>query len=94
VIARHPHVERVLAGHVHCALATRFHGTVAMTCAATASRIDFDLSRPDRIALVDGPPEYLLHAWDDAAGLRTTAVVVGATGPRREVYDGARWLAS
>ncbi len=94
VIARHPQVERIVAGHVHCGLTRRFHGTIAMTCAATSSCIDFDLSRPDRIALVEGPMEYLLHAWDSAAGLRTFAGVVGASGERREIHDGTRWAPS
>jgi 3',5'-cyclic AMP phosphodiesterase CpdA len=92
LIERHPQVERLLAGHVHCALARRFHGTIAMTAVATASRIDLDLSRPDCVALVEGPPEILLHAWDDAAGLRSFSCVVGEPGARQVVYDGADWL--
>lgn len=91
IVARHPQIERILAGHVHCAVEQRFHGTIAMTCVACSSRIDHDLSRPDRVALIDGPPECLLHTWTGTTGLLTTTSVVGEPGTREEIFDGVRW---
>lgn len=93
VIARHPQVEAIVAGHVHLMLVRRFRGTVAMTAVATSSRIDFDVTRPDRLALVEGPIEYLVHAWSPEHGLRTSVRGVAIGAGRREIHDGTRWLA-
>lgn len=93
VIARHAPVEAIVAGHVHLMVVRRFRGTVAMTAVATSSRIDFDLSRPDRLALVEGPIEYLVHAWSPEHGLRTSVRGVAIGADRREIHDGTRWLA-
>jgi len=92
IVARHAQVEAIVAGHVHCALVRRFHGTVASTATGISSRIEFDLSRPGRVALVDSPVELVVHAWDATLGLRSHAWAPGTTGPRREIHDGARWL--
>ncbi len=92
VVERHAQVEAIVAGHVHCALVRRFHGTVASTAAGISSRIDFDLSRPERVALVESPVELVAHAWDAGCGLRSHAWSPGTTGPRREIHDGTRWL--
>jgi 3',5'-cyclic AMP phosphodiesterase CpdA len=91
VVARHPNVERVLAGHVHRLMQRRFHGSVAMTCPSTAHQVHLDLQRPQRLAVVMEPPTCLLHAWDERSGLVTHASPIGKHGPVEEVHDGEKW---
>jgi len=93
IVARFPQVERVVAGHVHCAMARRFHGTIALTCPSTAHQIFPDLQRPERLAVFMAPPACLLHVWNDTTGLVTCTSDIGEYGPVKELYDGEKWLA-
>ena len=82
VIARHPHVERVLCGHLHRAIDRRFAGTVAGTAPSTAHQIRLDL-RPGSASLrfMFEPPGYQLHLWRDGGLVTHTAVIGDWTGP-------------
>src|SRR5689334_15886828 len=42
VLARHPQVERVIAGHVHRSMQCLWAGTIAMTCPSTAHQVVLD----------------------------------------------------
>ncbi len=59
VIARHPQVVRVLAGHVHAGSVTGFAGTVAATCPSTYRQGWVDPEGPP--AYSDAPPGMALH---------------------------------
>lgn len=63
VIARHPHVERILCGHFHRPIAARVGGTLASTCPSTAHQVELDLRRAGRLAVVNEPPAVQLHVW-------------------------------
>ncbi len=77
VIARHPQVERVVAGHVHRSIQARWQGTVASTAPSTAHQIVLDL-RPDAVgAYAFEPPGYHLHVWTGDA-LVTHLVPIGS----------------
>src|SRR5207247_6579287 len=39
VVRRHPHVERVVCGHLHRSIQSRWAGTVALTAPATAHQV-------------------------------------------------------
>jgi Icc protein len=92
IVARHPQIERIVCGHVHALLQRRFHGTLAVTCSATAYQLVFDVRRPERVAAVMQPPACLLHIWGPATGLMTHTSLIGETGPLVELHDGERWL--
>jgi 3',5'-cyclic-AMP phosphodiesterase len=92
IIARHPQVERIVAGHVHCTMQRRFHGTLPITCPSTAHQLFLDLQRPERLAVVMEPPACLLHVWSDTTGLVTHTSLIGEYGPVKELYDGEKWL--
>jgi 3',5'-cyclic AMP phosphodiesterase CpdA len=62
VIARHPQVVRVIAGHVHAGSVTGFAGTVATTCPSTYRQLYLDPA--GRPALCDAPPGLALHFID------------------------------
>lgn len=62
VIARHPQVVRVIAGHVHAGSVRGFAGTVATTCPSTYRQLRIDPGGPP--ALSDATPGYALHLID------------------------------
>lgn len=77
VLKRFDHVERVTCGHVHRAMSVRFGGTVVVTCPSTAHQVVLDI-RPEAPSVFDlGPPGFMLHHWDEAAGLRSHVVLIG-----------------
>lgn len=75
VIARHPHVERVIAGHYHRAFHARFAGTIASACPSTAHQLLPDL-RPDAgLSFAFEPPAFQLHLWEDERLVTHTVLV-------------------
>jgi 3',5'-cyclic AMP phosphodiesterase CpdA len=64
VVQRHPQVERVLCGHLHRSIVTRFAGTIASTAPSTGPQLALDLRPDGRAIFGGGPPAFLLHAWD------------------------------
>ena len=82
VLKRFDHVERVTCGHVHRAMSVRFGGTVCVTSPSTAHQVILDL-RPAAPSVFDlGTPGFMLHHWEDGAGLRSHVVLIGdAPGP-------------
>jgi Icc protein len=93
IIARHPQVERIVAGHVHSIMVRRFHGTLAMTCPATSYHLLPDVQQPDRLVVQMEPPSCLLHIWNEQAGMTTQSSQIGDHGPTKTLYDGQRWIA-
>jgi len=90
IVARYPNVERIVAGHIHCAMQRRFYGTLAMTCPSTAHQLFLDLQRPERLAVVMEPPACLLHVWRATTGLVTHTSLIGKYDPVMEIYDGEK----
>lgn len=75
VIARHPHVERVICGHYHRPVVARFAGTVASICPSTAQQLGLDLAPDADIRITYEPPAYQLHLWNGTQLVSHTAVV-------------------
>lgn len=92
IIARHPQVERIVAGHVHTTMLRRFHGTLAMTAPSTKQHLLPDFNQPERVVVVLEPPGCLLHVWRPAAGLLSYTSLFGEHGPVAVLHDGTRWL--
>jgi 3',5'-cyclic AMP phosphodiesterase CpdA len=76
-IARHPNVERIVAGHLHRAIQARFAGTLASTCPSTAHQIALDLVPGTPLRYVFEPPGFQLHICSEGAGLVTHTVPIG-----------------
>jgi 3',5'-cyclic AMP phosphodiesterase CpdA len=88
VIARHPHVERIVAGHLHRAIQARFAGTLASTCPSTAHQIALDLVPGTPLRYVFEPPGFQLHIWSEGAGLVTHTLPIGDfDGPYPFAHD-------
>lgn len=84
IIAHYPKVERVLCGHVHRAIQTRFAGTIASTCPSTAHQISLDLRAAADATYMLEPPGFQLHYWTPPDGLVTHTASVGPhPGPYR-----------
>jgi calcineurin-like phosphoesterase family protein len=69
VIAAHPQVSLLVAGHVHRPMAASFAGRPLRVCAAAAPQIALDLAplgpEPDgRAMVVAEAPGFALHVWD------------------------------
>jgi 3',5'-cyclic AMP phosphodiesterase CpdA len=67
VIARHPQVVRVIAGHVHAGSVSGFAGTVATTCPSTHQQLHIDPG--GRQALSDATPGFALHLIDELSAV-------------------------
>jgi Icc protein len=93
IVARHPQIERILAGHVHTLMVQRFHGTLAMTCAAIAQHMLPDFQQPKQLMVRIEPPSCLLHVWRAHTGLVTNTSLIGEQGPVVKLHDGEKWLA-
>lgn len=81
LVRRHPQVERILCGHVHRPVQTRWAGTLASIGPSTAHQATLDL-RPDvPVTFTMDPPAVALHHWR-AGSLATHLSYVGAfSGP-------------
>jgi 3',5'-cyclic-AMP phosphodiesterase len=63
VVASHPRVRLIAAGHVHRAVATVFAGVAATICPAANHAVDLDLLDACAPAFHMEPPAFHLHAW-------------------------------
>ena len=77
VIARHPQVERVLCGHVHRPVQTRWYGTIASIAPTPAHQIPLDLREDAPSAFNLEPAACYLHVWYEGTGLVTHMSYIG-----------------
>jgi 3',5'-cyclic AMP phosphodiesterase CpdA len=77
VIRRHRQVERVLSGHLHRAIQTRFAGTLASTAPSTAHAVALDIRADAPSAFTLEPPGYQLHWYEPSAGLVSHTRAIG-----------------
>lgn len=74
VIAAHPQVALVVAGHLHRPIHTIFGGAPASVCPSTAFQLELDLD-PRRGGAVAEPPGFQLHRWDGVRFVTHTGMV-------------------
>lgn len=72
----HPNVERVLCGHVHRTMFTRFGGTLASAVPAPAHQVAFDLRADAPSAFRLEPPAFAVHAYAPDTGMTSHHVYV------------------
>jgi 3',5'-cyclic AMP phosphodiesterase CpdA len=84
IVDHHPHVERVLCGHVHRAIQVRWHGTVASIAPSTAHQVDLDLRDGVPLTYSMEPPACQIHVWQPGTGLISHTSYTGRfAGPFR-----------
>ncbi|HVW51676.1 MAG TPA: phosphodiesterase [Trinickia sp.] len=71
VIGRFPNVERVICGHVHRPIFTRFAGTVASAVPAPAHQVALDLRPNAPSAFRLEPPAFAVHQYAADTGVVT-----------------------
>lgn len=81
VIARHPQVERIICGHIHRSITTRFAGTLASTCPSPAHQVALDIDSDAADCFVMEPPGFHLHWWSGGRLVSHVAVVGQYPGP-------------
>lgn len=88
IVARHPNVERILCGHHHRPIVTRFAGTLAQIAPSVTHQVTLDLTEEGAATFHMEPPAYLLHSYDPVAGFVShTAYVERYPGPYPFVLD-------
>jgi Icc protein len=82
IVSRHQEIERVLCGHLHRPILTRFAGTIAQTAPSTAHQLALGLAQGAAEGYVMEPPGFLLHRWSAESGVVTHAATIGTfAGP-------------
>lgn len=90
IVAANPQIERIVCGHVHRAIQTRFGGTIASSVPSTGYQFALDTREGAPLAYMMEPPAFALHVWT-AQGLLTHHVPIGPwTGPVPFLKDGRR----
>jgi Icc protein len=77
LIRRHGQVERLLAGHLHRPIQTRWAGTLASTAPAPCHQVVLDLTPDAASAFVLEPPGYQLHLYRPDTGVVSHTVTLG-----------------
>ncbi len=88
VVARHPNVEAVVAGHLHRMMTTRWGGTAATVAPSSAFQMSLDLTPGSKSSFVLEPPGIPMHAWEPDMGVVTHMCVIGDFGPRHPFHVG------
>jgi 3',5'-cyclic AMP phosphodiesterase CpdA len=81
LIARHPEVERIVAGHCHRPIVVRFAGTVGFVAPSTAHQVVLDFRSDDDNRFIHEPPGLALHVHEPGLGIVSHVAVVGDYGP-------------
>jgi 3',5'-cyclic-AMP phosphodiesterase len=81
IVRRHPHAERIVCGHLHRTIETRFAGTVAGTCPSTAHQLLLNLNGIGGDGFMLEPPGFQLHAWHGGRLVTHTVPIGNFAGP-------------
>ena len=92
VIARHPQVERVIAGHLHRGIVARFGGTIASTVPSPSHQVALDLDDAAASRFVMEPPGFQLHLWREGNGVVTHTAALGDFAGPYPFYENGKLI--
>lgn len=81
IVARHPHVERIMCGHVHRTIITSVGGRVMTLAPSTGHQVNLDLSDRDDGQFIMEPPAFFLHQQMETGVVSHLAYVEAYPGP-------------
>jgi len=84
LVARHPEIERIVAGHYHRPIVVRWAGTLGFVAPSTAHQVVLDLRAGEPTRLIHETPGFALHVYDAQIGVVSHVVPIGDFGPVRE----------
>jgi 3',5'-cyclic AMP phosphodiesterase CpdA len=76
IVRPYRNVERILCGHHHRSIETRFAGTIASISPGVAHQVTFDINEGAPASLVLEPPAYQLHRYRPQTGIVSHTVYV------------------
>ena len=76
VIARHPQVERIVCGHLHRPIESRWYGTLARTASSTVHQFALNLAAGGLTRVLE-PAAVDLHVWLPGQGLVSHTSYIG-----------------
>ncbi|MFI5909453.1 phosphodiesterase [Dactylosporangium sp. NPDC051541] len=85
VVGRHPHVSRVLAGHLHRVVTAGFGGTILSVAPSTYRQVDLGMRADRPVSFVAEPTGFLLHRLEGSECV-THLVQVSHTGAPVTAY--------
>lgn len=81
IVSQHPNVERVIAGHLHRSITTRFAGTLASTAPSCAHQVELGFTQDTIAGFTFEPPAFLQHMLVDGSLVSHYTQVDDADGP-------------
>lgn len=81
IVARHPAVRLVIAGHVHRPIAMAWAGSLVMTAPAVGYQFPLTFEEGGQSGFLMEPPGFLLHLWRPEGRFVTHRVYSGDHGP-------------
>ncbi|MDP6517552.1 MAG: phosphodiesterase [Alphaproteobacteria bacterium] len=87
IVAGHGQIERVLCGHLHRPIQSRWSGTIAQTAPGTAHQVGLDLSPGAQVRMIMEPPAVLLHQWRPGRGMVSHTSYIGDYGAAPAIPD-------
>ncbi|HRD99523.1 MAG TPA: phosphodiesterase [Rubrivivax sp.] len=92
ILGQHPNVERVICGHLHRSIVTRFGGTIASTAPSPAHQVSLDLAPDAASTWTLEPPGFHLHAWTGPGRLLTHVAAIGSFDGPHPFHDGGKLI--
>jgi 3',5'-cyclic AMP phosphodiesterase CpdA len=92
IVARHPQVERVIAGHLHRPIVKRFGGTIASTSPSPSHQVALDLDDEAPSRFVMEPPAFQLHLWRQGVGVVSHTAAIGEFAGPYPFYEGGKLI--
>jgi Icc protein len=78
ILRRHPHVERVMCGHIHRTIIASVGGTVMTLAPSTGHQVHLDIADSEAGKFIMEPPGFFLHHHTPESGVVTHLAYVEA----------------